>query len=131
MDAYFQQYGIVLLLVIVSVVVPSTLLLVWALFGKLGVRPRRPNAVKLDTYESGMTTIGEPVWHGFNVRYYMYAIIFVLFDVIAIFLYPWAVQFGTLGLSALLAMGAFLGIMTVAYVYAWSKKYLQLHEEGL
>jgi NADH-quinone oxidoreductase subunit A len=89
------------------------------LFGYL-VRPRRPYDEKLSTYESGMVPEGEPR-QKFSVKYYIIAILFVVFDVEAVFLYPWAVSFDKLGLYAFVEMMLFILVLAVGYVYAWRK----------
>ncbi len=71
-----------------------------------------------------MQTIGGR-WNRFNFRYYTYALLFVVFDVEVIFLYPWAVRFQQLPLFALLEMVAFIGILLVGWAYAWRKRDLE------
>jgi NADH-quinone oxidoreductase subunit A len=88
------------------------------------MRPSRPGPIKNATYECGMETIGE-TWVQYKVQYYLFAIIFVLFDVETIFLYPWAVAYNQLGLFALVEMFLFLGILGVGLVYAWRKGALE------
>jgi NADH-quinone oxidoreductase subunit A len=85
--------------------------------------PRRPDRVKLSPYESGVETIG-PTHVQFRTRYYLYALIFVIFDVEAIFLYPWAVAFDQLGLFALVEMAIFIVMLLVGFAYAWRKRAL-------
>ncbi|MBF0553746.1 MAG: NADH-quinone oxidoreductase subunit A [Nitrospirae bacterium] len=89
------------------------------LFGYL-LRPRRPYDEKLSTYESGMVPEGEPR-QKFSVQYYIIAILFVVFDVEAVFLYPWAVSFDKIGLYALVEMLLFILVLVVGYIYAWRK----------
>jgi NADH-quinone oxidoreductase subunit A len=86
--------------------------------------PHRPDRVKLSPYESGVETIG-PTHIQFRTRFYLYALIFVIFDVEAIFLFPWAVAFNQLGLFALIEMGIFIGFLLVAFAYAWRKGALE------
>lgn len=88
------------------------------------LRPRRPTANKLETYECGLEAIGD-IHVQFKVQYYLYALTFVIFDVEVVFLYPWAVAFGQLGLFALLEMGVFLLILAAGLVYAWKKGALE------
>jgi NADH-quinone oxidoreductase subunit A len=85
--------------------------------------PHRPDRVKLSPYESGVETIG-PTHVQFRTRYYLYALIFVIFDVEAIFLYPWAVAFDQLGLFALVEMTIFIAMLLVGFAYAWRKRAL-------
>ncbi|MCZ6865729.1 MAG: NADH-quinone oxidoreductase subunit A [Dehalococcoidia bacterium] len=94
------------------------------LLSRLGIRPQKPNPVKQDIYECGMETIGGR-WARFNFRYYMYALLFVIFDVAVVFVYPWAVRMGKLGLFALIEMMAFITILGFGWVYAWRKRDLE------
>jgi NADH:ubiquinone oxidoreductase subunit 3 (subunit A) len=81
-------------------------------------RPHRPDAVKLGTYECGPVPF-EDAWHQFNPRYYLFALLFVLFDVETVFLYPWALAFRAIGLLAVFEMVIFVAIVAVGLVYAW------------
>ena len=88
------------------------------------LRPHQPNAAKTTTYESGI----EP-FHDANVRfharYYMFALLFVIFDVETVFLYSWAVAYDNLGLFALVEMLIFVIMLLIGLAYAWKKKVLQ------
>lgn len=88
------------------------------------IRPKKPNAIKSTIYECGLDTIGE-TWVQFRVQYYIYALIFVIFDIETIFLYPWAVAYDKLGLFALLEMFIFITILFVGLIYAWRKGALE------
>jgi len=88
------------------------------------VRPHRPGPIKKTTYECGLETTGE-TWIQFKVQYYLYALIFVLFDVETVFLYPWAVAYHRLPLFALFEMFVFLFILAVGLFYAWRKGALE------
>ncbi|MBF0565916.1 MAG: NADH-quinone oxidoreductase subunit A [Nitrospirae bacterium] len=90
------------------------------LFGFL-LRMRRPYGEKLSTYESGIPPEGEPR-QKFSIKYYIIAILFVVFDVEAVFLYPWAVVFKKIGLYAFVEMMLFIAILVIGYVYAWKKE---------
>jgi len=85
------------------------------------VRLRRPYPDKLMPYESGIPPVGEPRQR-FRVSYYIVAMMFVIFDVEAIFLYPWALIFDELGLFGLVEMMLFIVLLAIGYVYAWKKK---------
>lgn len=85
------------------------------------LRLRRPYHGKLMPYESGNLPVGEPR-HRFSVKFYIIAILFVVFDVEAVFLYPWAVVFDRIGLYAFIEMIIFIVILFVGYVYAWEKE---------
>lgn len=86
--------------------------------------PRRPDPVKLAPYESGVETIG-PTHIQFHTRYYLYALIFVIFDVEALFLFPWAVAFRSLGLVSLVLAGVFVLLILEGFIYAWKKGALE------
>jgi NADH:ubiquinone oxidoreductase subunit 3 (subunit A) len=88
------------------------------------VRPHRSGPIKRATYECGLETIGE-TWIQFKVQYYIFALIFVIFDVETAFLYPWAVAYNSLPLFALFEMFVFLAILVVGLVYAWRKGALE------
>ncbi len=86
--------------------------------------PRRPTARKAAPYESGMAPIG-PGTRRLPVRFYLVAVLFILFDIEVIFFLPWAVVFRKLGLFGLLEMFVFIAILLVGYVYAWKKGALE------
>lgn len=90
------------------------------LIGEL-LRLKRPYSEKLMPYESGNLPVGEPR-RRFSVKFYIIAMLFVIFDVEAIFLYPWAVVFDRIGLYAFIEMIIFIVILFVGYVYAWEKE---------
>lgn len=119
-----EQYGIISLLLVVAIIFPLAGMFGSRLFQLLGIRPNNPDPVKLDTYECGMETIGS-TWVRFNFRYYYYALLFVIFDVETIFLYPWAARFKQLQLFGLIEMAIFILVLAVGYVYAWKKRALE------
>lgn len=84
------------------------------------IGPSEPNEKKLATYECGEVPIGDP-WIQFHVRYYIFALIFVIFDIEAVFLYPWALVFKRLGLFGLGEMMIFIAVLALGLVYAWRK----------
>lgn len=88
------------------------------------VRPHRPGIIKKSTYECGLDTIGE-TWVQYKVQYYLFALVFVIFDVETMFLYPWAVAYNQLPLFALVEMFLFLLILGVGLAYAWRKGALE------
>ncbi len=124
LEDYFRQYGLIAIFTAIAVLVPTTMLLMSHLAGMVGLRPRNPSQVKSDTYECGVETIGGR-WNQFNFRYYMYAILFVIFDVEVVFLYPWATKFLKLELFALIEMAVFVLVLLVGWAYAWRKKDLE------
>ncbi|HEY3874289.1 MAG TPA: NADH-quinone oxidoreductase subunit A, partial [Candidatus Kapabacteria bacterium] len=83
------------------------------------LRPKNPNKLKLSAYECGEDPIGG-AWVKFNVRYYVVALIFILFDVEILFLFPWAVVFKRMGWFAIAEMFSFLGTLLVGYIYVWA-----------
>ena len=92
-------------------------------FGYL-VRPGKPYREKLYPYESGMPPLME-AHVMFPMRYYLIAMLFVIFDIEAVFIYPWAVSFMDLGVFALIEMVVFIAILLVGYFYAWKKGALE------
>lgn len=88
------------------------------------LRPVSRGPSRRTTYESGMEPIGG-AWIQFNIRYYMFALVFVIFDVETVFLYPWAVAFSQLGLLAFIEALIFIAILVVGLVYAWRKGALE------
>jgi NADH-quinone oxidoreductase subunit A len=82
-------------------------------------RPHRPYPVKLSAYESGNDPVRLPRGEKFSVKFYVVAMLFIIFDIEAIFLFPWAVHFRQLGLFGLVEMGIFIALVLVAYVYVW------------
>ena len=83
------------------------------------IAPKKPSKSKDSTYECGEDTIGK-TWIRFNIRYYVIALIFIIFDVEVVFLFPWAVIYKDLGLFAFLEMAVFLIILIVGYVYVYA-----------
>jgi NADH-quinone oxidoreductase subunit A len=124
LEDYFRQYGLIAIFAVVAVAVPTSMLTLSWLASRVGIRPKNPTPVKLEPYECGVQTIGG-VWNRFNFRYYLYAILFVIFDVEVVFLYPWATKFIQLELFALIEMGVFVAILLVGWAYAWRKRDLE------
>lgn len=85
------------------------------------LRPRRPNRPKLSAYESGNDPVRLPGGERFSVKFYVVAMLFIIFDIETIFLFPWAVTFRELGLFGLVEMAIFIALVFVAYVYIWKK----------
>lgn len=86
--------------------------------------PNRPNPIKNAPYECGEKPIG-PAWVQFNVGYYLFALLFLVFDVEAAFLYPWAVVFREAGWLGLLEIGLFVFVLISGFAYAWKKGALE------
>ncbi|MGA7500000.1 MAG: NADH-quinone oxidoreductase subunit A [Isosphaeraceae bacterium] len=108
--------GLLLLVAITFAVLP--LIVVWI------IAPRKRSLAKSDTYECGVRTYGE-TWVRFRIQYYIYALMFVVFDIETVFLYPWAVSYAGLGIFALIEMIVFLVILSVGLAYAWAKGVLR------
>nr|YP_009912468.1 NADH dehydrogenase subunit 3 [Bartramia pomiformis]QLJ53750.1 NADH dehydrogenase subunit 3 [Bartramia pomiformis]QZJ47367.1 NdhC [Bartramia pomiformis] len=79
---------------------------------------------KLTSYESGIEPMGD-AWIQFQIRYYMFALVFVIFDIETVFLYPWAMSFNELGLSAFIEALVFVCVLIIGLVYAWRKGALE------
>ncbi len=124
LENYFREYGLIAIFMAVAIGVPISMLMMSSMAGRIGLRPNKPTAVKSETYECGVEPIGGK-WELFNFRYYMFAILFVIFDVEVVFLYPWAAKFLQLELFALIEMGVFVGILAVGLAYAWRKNDLE------
>ena len=127
-DEYFRQYGVIAIFAELAVAVPTGMLLISWLLSVLKVRPNNPSPVKNSIYECGFETITER-WNNFNFRYYSIALLFVIFDVEVVFLFPWAASFGTMsaefGMFVLLEMVVFIGILMLGWIYAWKKGSLE------
>lgn len=113
------RYTFVGLLLIVAVVFALLPLLVVRL-----VAPRKRSKSKGDTYECGVLTLGE-TWVRFRIQYYIYALLFVVFDIETVFLYPWAVSYAGLGIFALVEMVIFLVMLAIGLAYAWGRGVLR------
>jgi NADH-quinone oxidoreductase subunit A len=122
-ESYFQSYGIVL-----ATAIGGALLVGVAFLAARIIAPRRPLPEKLTTYECGIDPVGEG-WSQTQVRYFLYAFLFVIFDVESVFLFPWAVIFEDLGYTAVVEMAIFIGILGVGLLYAYRKGVL--HWEGV
>ena len=105
-----------MVIMIISVMFSVVVLLVGSLF-----RLRRPYAEKLFIYESGNPPVGE-TRERFSIKFYIIAMLFVVFDVEAVFLYPWALVYDSIGLYALIEMMLFIVMLLIGYVYAWKKE---------
>lgn len=117
-EGYFGQYATIGIFALVGVVL---------VFGTLQIarllRPAIVRSEKYTTYESGIDPIGSG-WQQTNVRYYIFALLFVVFDVEAVFLFPWAIVFEDLGTQAFVEMVIFIGILALALLYALRKRVL-------
>ena len=112
---YFQ----ILLFILVALIVGVVPVVLGALLG-----PHRPDPEKLSPYECGFEAF-EDARMKFDVRYYLVAILFILFDLEIAFLFPWAVVINEIGMAGFLAMMLFLGILVVGFIYEWMKGALE------
>lgn len=117
---YWNGYLFVVLFVLLGIILPVAALWVIGPF----LRPNNPNESKDATYESGLVPIGDAHVR-YHARYYLFALLFVVFDVEILFLYPWAVSYGKLGLFALTEILLFIVMLVIGLIYAWRKKVLE------
>jgi NADH-quinone oxidoreductase subunit A len=110
-----SEFGIVILFFIVGALIVGVTLFLSRL-----LRPDRPSAEKLSTYECGEEPIGDSRVR-FNIRFYIIALVFLIFDVEVLFLFPWALVYQKLGMFAFVEMMIFLAILIAGYVYVWVK----------
>ena len=116
--SYFQAYFAVAVFMAAALGMVAAMLGV----GRL-LRPSRPQPQKLISYESGVDPLGG--WGQAHVRYYLYALLFVMFDVEAVFIFPWAVRLEALGVFGLVEMLVFIVILALGLLYAWRKGVLR------
>ncbi|AVP97320.1 NADH-quinone oxidoreductase subunit A [Ahniella affigens] len=114
-----SQYLPVLMFLGVGTIIGIALLSLGTILG-----PRRPDAEKLTPYECGFGAF-EDARMKFDVRYYLMAILFIVFDLEIAFIFPWAVVFRDLGLFGLIEMGLFLALLVIGFVYVWKKGALE------
>ncbi|MDA8443207.1 MAG: NADH-quinone oxidoreductase subunit A [Peptococcaceae bacterium] len=114
-----DNFGAIGIILIFAILFPIVMLAIPKM-----VAPRKPGKEKETTYECGMETRGE-TWIQFKTNYFLYALVFVAFDVETIFLYPWAVQFRKLGTFAFVEMFIFIAILLVGFWYAWKEGALE------
>ena len=119
LSEYLTQYFPILFFVVVALFFG-----VWSLVVSYLVQPKYPEAEKLTSYECGSEPFSDARMP-FPVRYYIFAMLFVIFDIEVIFLYPWAVVFTKIELIGLIEMLVFIALFIVAYVYAWCKGALE------
>jgi NADH:ubiquinone oxidoreductase subunit 3 (subunit A) len=112
---YLAAHSSILTFLVVVVAFLAMNLVLWWI-----IRPSRASEEKLTTYECGENPTGS-AWIQFNIRFYVFALIFIIFDVEAVFLLPWAVVFKKLGLLAFAEGLVFIGILVVALAYVWRK----------
>ena len=114
-----SQWIYIGLFFIVGLIIPvGAIAMAWIL------GPKKPNPIKQTTYECGIETVGES-WVQFKAQYYIFALVFLVFDVETVFLFPWAVKLGQLGLFAVLEGIVFILILIAGLVYTWRKGMLE------
>ena len=118
MTEFYREYLAVAVLMLAAIGMVTAMLGV----GRL-VRPNRPQDEKFISYEAGSDPIG--AFGQSNVRYYVYALLFVMFDVEAVFIFPWAVNVDALGWFGLVEVAVFVAILTAGLLYAWRKGVLR------
>ena len=114
-----DQWIFVAFLLPIGLVIPAVPILLAALLS-----PHKPNSIKQSTYECGVETVGE-TWVQFKVQYYIFALVFVVFDVEAVFLFPWAAAYSILPLYMVLEGVLFILILAAGLIYAWRKGALE------
>jgi len=111
----YRDFGTSFIFVLIGIVLVAVPLVLQRILA-----PRRKTPEKLSTYECGEDVEG-PAWVKFNIRFYVVALIFIIFDVEVVFLFPWAVVYKELGLFAFVEMMIFLGILALGLAYVWRK----------
>ncbi|MDT8438939.1 MAG: NADH-quinone oxidoreductase subunit A [Wenzhouxiangellaceae bacterium] len=114
-----EQYFPILVFLMISTGMGVGLMVAGGILG-----PRRPNPEKLSTYECGFESF-EDARMKFDVRFYLVAILFIIFDLEIAFLFPWAVALEQIGMTGLIAMTVFLGVLVVGFIYEWKKGALE------
>lgn len=116
---FLRSYLVVFWFGLIALLLASLLLGISVL-----IRPSNPTREKLLTYESGVDPVGEG-WSQSQIRYYVFALLFVVFDVEAVFIFPWATQLERYAGFGLVEMGVFVGVLLLGLVYAWRKGVLR------
>jgi NADH-quinone oxidoreductase subunit A len=119
MSQFLRSYLTVVIFSVVALALAGGILGLGSL-----VRPRRPNVDKGTPYESGVDPVGDG-WSQSQIRYYLFAVLFVIFDVEAVFIFPWATRLEAYAGFGLVEMGAFVFVLLLGLVYAWRKGVLR------
>ena len=119
MSTFLRSFLTVVWFGLAAVLIAGLLLWVSSL-----LRPSKPGREKLLTYESGVDPVGEG-WSQSQVRYYIFALLFVIFDIEAVFIFPWATQLERYGMFGLVEMAIFVFVLLLGLVYAWRKRVLR------
>src|SRR4030042_6386096 len=120
MPTFLGEFGYVGILLLIAILVPLILILFPIALRYVGIVRQKPNPIKTSTYECGLETVG-PTWVQFNFRYYLYALLFVIFDIDTVFLYPWAVAYRELAWFTIAEVLIFIAIITIGIASAWKK----------
>ena len=104
---------------VVGLIIPVGAIVVAAV-----LNPKKPNPIKKTTYECGIETVGDS-WIQFKAQYYIFALVFLIFDVETVFLFPWAIKLGQLGMFAVIEGIIFILILVAGLVYTWRKGMLE------
>ncbi|MFC1989228.1 NADH-quinone oxidoreductase subunit A [Chloroflexota bacterium] len=118
------NYSYIGLFFVVAILFTLTMLLIPVALRFLNIVIKKPSPVKNSTFECGLETIGK-TWVQFNFHYYFYALVFLVLDILVVFLYPWAVDLRQLGYFGLIGVLILISIVLVGYIYAWKKKVLE------
>jgi NADH-quinone oxidoreductase subunit A len=119
MSAFLRSFLTIVIFGAVAVALASVLLGVGSL-----VRPKHPTREKVMSYESGVDPVGDG-WSQSQIRYYVFAMLFVIFDVEVVFIFPWAIRLEQYGAFGLIEMGIFVFVLLLGLIYAWRKGVLR------
>ncbi|HEY8173525.1 MAG TPA: NADH-quinone oxidoreductase subunit A [Dehalococcoidia bacterium] len=119
-----EQFGRAGFLLIFAIIFPLIPIVASVALGVFKIRPSKPDPIKQSIYECGMVPVGDALVR-YNVRYYVFGLLFVIFDVEAVFLYPWAVAYRGLGFFAFVEALIFITILLIGYAYAWRKRAME------
>jgi NADH:ubiquinone oxidoreductase subunit 3 (subunit A) len=119
-----EQFGRAGFLLVFAVIFPLIPIVATVALGIFKIRPSKPDPIKSSIYECGMVPIGTAHVR-YNVRYYLFALLFVVFDVEAVVLYPWAVAYRQLGVYAFIEAMIFIAILGIGFAYAWRKRAME------
>lgn len=119
MDQYLYNYFFLGIFLIVALIFPLLPILLARV-----VAPKKPSPVKNAIYECGLESKGDS-WLQFKVQYYIYALLFLIFDIETVFLYPWALAHNTLGMFAFVEILIFLTVLVIGFLYEWRKGALE------
>ncbi len=114
-----SEWTFIAILFVVSLLLPAAPIVIGLVLG-----PRKPDAIKNSTYECGIETVGD-TWVQFKVQYYIFALVFLVFDIEVVFLYPWAVAYNRMPLFGVVAGVVFIVTLAEALIYAWRKGALE------